>query len=412
MKLGYILKAFPRVSETFILTELLGLERLGGGVTIFSRYNPAEDVPHAALNDLKAEVIHLETLLKDRFWEPFEIHRRLARRFGEPHDRALETAIAYRSRQELRYWMLAGSVAEKAADLGLDHLHAHFATGSASVARYASRITGIPFSFTAHAKDIYLSTVDPRRLSDLLLEASSVITVSDANLAYLRSLAPEARVVRIYNGLDLDRFPFLTAPPSSEPAIILSVARFVEKKGLSDLIAAVARLRSRGKAVRCRLVGTGPLEEALRSQVRDLGLDGQVEFKGMASQEEVTSTYLPQASSFVLPCVVASDGDRDGLPATLVEAMARGIPVISTTLPGIPEAIPDGEAGLLAEPGDVDGLADAIARTLENRDATIKRATTARKRVEELFDSRKNVESLLATLQDATREQLGAGTHS
>ena len=402
MKLGYVLKYFPRLSETFIVTELLGLERLGAEITAFSRHRPDETVPHAALRDLRAEIHYLDALLGERFWEPFDIHRRLVRQFGPAHDAALRAALDYRSREELRYWLLAAAVAERAVHSGLDALHGHFATGSASVARYASRITGVPYSFTAHAKDIYAHEVDPKRLRDLLEDAAFVVTVSDANLDYLRSLAPSANVVRVYNGLDLERFSCLPALPSGDPPLLLSVARLVEKKGIADLISAVAALRRAGRPVRCRIVGEGPLESVLRAQAASLGLDGAVEFAGAASQEQVLDEHLPAASAFVLPCVVAADGDRDGLPTTLLEAMARGVPVVSTRLPGVPEAVPDGEAGLLVDPGDAAGLAQAIARTLDERDATARRVCAARRRVESLFDARKNTEILHGLFEATT----------
>lgn len=403
MKLGYVLKCFPRLSETFILTELLGLEALGAEVTVFSRYKPTEDVPHAALASLQAKVHYLEPLLQERFWEPFEIHRRLVQRFGPTHDEGLQAALSYRSRQELRYWLLAGAVAEKAVHLGLRGLHGHFATGSASVARYASKITGIPYSFTAHAKDIYSNSVDRKRLRDLLEDAGFVVTVSDANVDFLKSIAPGANVVRIYNGMDLDRFVELPAPPQPARPLLLSVARLVEKKGIADLISAVAMLTAQGRDVTCRLVGSGPLEEALRAQVYELGLEDAVEFVGMASQEQVLDEHLPAASAFVLPCVVAADGDRDGLPTTLLESMARGVPVVTTRLPGVPEAVPDAEAGMLADPGDVEGLARAIAVTLDDREGTVRRAAMARRGVEERFDARKNTRELYGRFERAVQ---------
>jgi len=409
MNLGYVLKFFPRLSETFIVTELASLEALGATVHVFSRYHPDEAVPHSALGSLRAEVRHLAPLLQERLWEALEVHCRLARRFGRDHDGAMRLALAQRCRQEARYWLQSGAVAEQAVGLGLDCLHGHFATGSASVVRYASRITGIPYSFTAHAKDIYARDVNPERLRDLLEDAAFVVTVSDANLEYLRALAPRANVVRLYNGLDLGRFPCLPEPPTHETPLVLSVARLVEKKGLGDLVDALALLRGAGRALRCRLVGTGPLEPELRARVHRSGLDDVVEFVGAASQEEITNLHLPEASVFALPCIVAADGDRDGLPTTLLEAMARGVPVVSTRLPGIPEAVPELEAGLLADPGDAAGLARALSTTLDDREGTIRRARVARRRVETLFDSRANTRRLLDLFESAARAHVRRG---
>jgi len=401
MRIGYILKCFPRLSETFILTEVLELERLGWDLTIFTRRAVDEPVSHGALQSLRARVIDLGPMLRERLWEPFVIHRRLARRLGRAHEAALQSALVLENRNEMRAWLLAGAVAERALEERFDLIHAHFATGSASMARYASLLTGIPFSFTAHAKDIYWNEVDRRRLRLLQEEASAVVTISEANRAFLQSLAPAARVKRVYNGIDLHRFPALPYPPAPQPPRLLFVGRMVEKKGLAHLLAACSVLAQRGVAVQCRLVGSGPQEPLLRQQARTLGLDGRVEFRGPASQEEIASVHLPEASVFVQPCVIAPDGDRDGIPTTLLEAMARGVPVVSTRLSGIPEAVPDGEAGLLVDPADVEALADAIALTLQDRGETARRTLAARRHVARLFDARRNVSELSEVFRTA-----------
>jgi glycosyltransferase involved in cell wall biosynthesis len=412
MKIGYVIKMFPRLSETFILTELLELERLGAEVTVFSRHHPVETLTHSALGGLRAEVVQFASLLGERLWETFELQRRLARRFPEAHDAAFDAALAFRSRDEMRAWLLAGAVAEDALHRELDLLHAHFATLSASVAYYASRITGIPFTFTAHARDIYAHEVDRGRLKILLEAAAAVVTVSDENRRFLESIAPTSRVVRIYNGVDLSRFPALPAPPAPDPPLILFVGRAVEKKGVPDLLAALALLRRRGSAARCRIVGGGPLEASLRQQVADLGLVEAADFVEAASQEDVIGIHLPAASASVVPCIVASDGDRDGLPTTLLEAMARGVPVVSTRLPGIPEAVPDGTAGLLCDPGDVEGLAAAIQATLDDRAGTVRRTRAARDHVERTFDTARNVKDLLALFREVSGARIGGGVRS
>src|SRR2546422_739996 len=180
-----------------------------------------------------------------------------------------------------------------------------------------------------------------------------------ATRPYLRPLAPGASVERVYTGADLLLFQPPPRIPAPAPPLLLFVGRMVEKKGLPDLLSATAHLRRSGVPARCRLVGAGPLEAELRETARRLGIDGAVEIFPPASQEEVARVHLPAASVLVMPFVIAPDGDRDGLPTTLLEAMARGVPVVSSRLPGIPEAVPEGEAGLLAGPGDVGGLAAA-----------------------------------------------------
>ena len=401
MRIAYLLKCFPRLSETFILTEVLELERLGWDVTIFTRIATDQPVSHGALQSLRAKVIDLAPALRERLWEPFEVHHRLAHRLGRLHEDTFQAALDLRSRNEMRAWLLAGVVAEQALAQSFDLIHAHFATGNASIARYAGRLTSTPFTFTAHAKDIYSQDVDLARLRLLEEEAEVVVTISDVNREFLQGISPRARVRRVYNGVDLSRFPSLSRPPAPQPPRLLFVGRMVEKKGLTDLLAACAHLRERNFPVQCRLVGSGPMEPVLREQVRTLGLETIVEFMGPASQEEVASVHLPNASVLVLPCTIASDGDRDGLPTTLLEAMARGVPVVSTRLPGIAEGVPDREAGLLAQPGDVSGLAEAIGRTLEDPSATHGRVRFARQHVERFFDARRNVSELSDIFRNA-----------
>lgn len=404
MKIGYVIKAFPRLSETFILNELLELERLGCEITVFSRY-PGQVVPHAALGGLKARSIPLEPLLKERFWEPFLLQKRWAREKPELHDAVFETALAFRNKEEMRYWLQSAAVADVVRREGIELLHAHFATGSASVARYAAQLAEVPYTLTAHAKDIYAEGVDRARLAAILGDAATTITVSEANVAYLAEITPSARVQRVYNGIDLSRFPLRpTAPAAGAEPLLLFVGRLVEKKGVGDLLTALALLRDAGHPMRLRIVGGGELEPALRQQVGALELDARIDFHGPASQEEIVARHLAEADLFVLPAIVAADGDRDGLPTTLVEAMACGVPVITTAIPGIDEATPHEVAGLLTPPGDPAALAATLLTALTDKATTARRARTARARVEELFDIRRNVPELLQVMQRAVAE--------
>ena len=241
MRIGYVLKCFPRLSETFILTEVLGLERLGWDLTIFTRRDVDEPICHGAVQSLRAKVINLGPLLRQRLWEPFEIHRRLACRLGRAHETAFQAALELRSRDEMRAWLLAGAVAEQALAEDFDLIHAHFATGSASIARYASRLTGTPFTFTAHAKDIYWQGVDLGRLRLLEEEAETVVTISEANRVFLRSIAPSARVKRVYNGIDLERIPFNNEPED----FFIAVGRMTPGKGIAEAIRIARRANAR-----------------------------------------------------------------------------------------------------------------------------------------------------------------------
>lgn len=402
MKIGYVLKSFPRLSETFILTEMLELERLGCDITVFSRHSPVDEPRHAALSRLRAEVIQLEPLLRERFWESFETHRALAERFADRHARAFDCALRWRNREEMRYWLQAGAVAQAAEARGLALLHGHFATGSASLAWYAGQIAGLPYSFTAHAKDIYANEVDRDRLRAVMRDASSVVTISETNRRFLAQVEPTADVRLVYNGIDVDAFAPRDRPAQTGPPLLLFVGRLVEKKAVADLIDACALLWERRRPVKCRIVGTGELEAALRERAVQRGLQGVVEFTGAVTQEQVAED-LARASMLVMPAIVAADGDRDGIPTTLLEAMAAGVPVVSTMLSGIPEAVPHRTAGLLAEPGDIAGLARAIEETLDDPAATAGRVVAARAHVEARFDARRNAPLLLEVFSAAAR---------
>ncbi|MDQ7005781.1 MAG: glycosyltransferase [Acidobacteriota bacterium] len=410
MKIAYIVKEFPRLSETFILTELLQLEALGHEVVVFSRHEGSAEVPHEGLSRLRAEVVQLQPLLRDRLWESFESHLAASRKLGESYDRMMEQAISLRSRNEMRYWIVAAALARQLRDRRVDLIHGHFATGSASMARYAAGLAALPYTFTAHAKDIYAETVSIPRLRNLCLQAAAVVTVSDANVAYLQQIAPGAHIRRIYNGVDLQRLPELPPPPLPRSPRILFVGRFVEKKGLPVLLDAAAALKAEGRELRLRLVGEGPLEEELRRRAAALDLLEVVEFVGPASQEEVIGRHFPESAVFAMPAVIAADGDRDGLPTTLLEAAACGVPMVSTAVTGIPEILGHGEAGLIVAPGDAEALAGALGRIFDQPAIAARLATAARRRAEALFDARRNVAQLAALFEQAAGKHSGAGS--
>lgn len=407
MKIAYLVKAFPRLSETFILNELLELERRGHELTVFSRHRPAEPAPAAMLDGLQAGVHQLASLLRSRSWEAFAAHQRAGLCAGQGGaGELLEEAVSRRSGAEMRYWLLAARVAEILVEGRFDLIHAHFASGSSSVARYASRLCGIPYTLTAHAKDIYAHDLDPARLTAVLEDAAAVVTVADANVRHLARVAPRARVVRIYNGLPLDEFSFLPAAPAPSPPRALFVGRLVEKKGVADLLEAAAILRAGGLGLRCRIVGSGPLEADLRREADRLALGDTVEWCGPATRQEILDEHLPAATLFALPAVVAADGDRDGLPTTLIEAMARGVPVVSTRVTGIPEIVDEGRAGGLVAPGDVPALARAIAALSKDPQLAETRRRRGRQRVESLFDATETACRLEATFREAVEHDL------
>jgi glycosyltransferase involved in cell wall biosynthesis len=309
---------------------------------------------------------------------------------------ALETARGEEIREVYQAVVLARLVREK----GIGHLHAHFAGRPTTVARLAAHFAGIPYTFTAHANDIFNNSTRPDEMQRKLADAAVAVTVSDYNAAYLRSTfgAAAERVRRIYCGLDLTRLRYES--PQDRPPRIMAVGRLVEKKGFADLIEACAILARRGRSFGCQIIGTGTLDAPLRALVARLGLEKTVELAGPRPQGAVIEA-VRGAAALVLPCVVGEDGDRDGLPTVILEAMALGTPCVSTDVTGIPEAVRDGDTGLAVAQHDPDALAAAIERLLFDPALRVRLAVNARQLIEREFDVRRNAARLRAVFDDA-----------
>jgi colanic acid/amylovoran biosynthesis glycosyltransferase len=407
---GYILKKFPRLSETFVLGELLAQEAAGTSVHVFSRKAPDEEPRHPELARLRGTV---EELPNSSVIDPW------AELFGfalgsdahplapvEPVDLA-RLAEVVRELRSFGLTRLPRLVAEalylrrRAAELGLEHLHAHFATDSAVVALIVRALGGPPYSITAHAKDIYRDTVDRALLARLVEASAFTVTVCDANVRHLETLLPASaavRVRRLYNGLHLDDFAYHESP--REPDQILSIGRLVAKKGFDVLIDALGELRGRGRRFCATIVGDGEDRAQLEERARTAGLRGVVTFTGALDQRRVRE-HLARATVFCLPCVVGDDGNRDALPTVLLEALATGLPCISTPVTGIPEILARGQAGVIVPERDVVATADAMAALLDDRPRRIALARAGRARAEQLFDARRSAATLHAWLAES-----------
>jgi len=293
------------------------------------------------------------------------------------------------------------------------HLHAHFANAPATVARLVSVMCDISYSFSTHAKDLYLTRqkVMRRRIGS----ASFVLTCTRHNVEYIRSFLPQRewhKIHLVYHGIDLAEFPFraengkaTTSAAGVEPVItievsvplILSVGRLIPKKGLNDLISACQLLKARGLKFRCAIVGDGPLRGELEGQISQLRLKDTVTLLGAMAHDQLVSFY-GQASIFALCPHVMEDGDRDGIPNVLAEAMAAGLPVVSTRVSGIPELVEDRRTGLLVGPKDPAALADAVEGLLKEPDKRQSLIVAARRKLENSFDcweTTKAVQTLL-----------------
>jgi glycosyltransferase involved in cell wall biosynthesis len=396
--IAYIVKAWPRLSETFILNEIISLEQRGVPIRIFSVREPDAGPCHSKVAKVRAKVTCLA--LGPHWKQAVAANLRLLCRQPGRYLRLLLEVIAAKVVRHRfgppRHFFQAAYLAEILSREPADHLHAHFASTPARVAMLAHRLSGIPYTFTAHAKDIYLS--DPEAFRVKLEEAGAVVTCTQYNRGFLsRQYGPlcDGKVHCIYHGLDISQFKFaLPQNVESEP-LILSVGRLVEKKGLGDLIAAADVLRGRGRVFQVEIIGSGPQRETLKAQAKRLGLADRVRLAGAQAHEMVCLAYQ-RASVFVLPCVIASNGDRDGIPNVLLEAMASGVPVVSTPISGIPELIEPGVDGLLVPPNDPAALAEAIGKLLASQELRESLARAARAKIESSFSLDASAERLLA----------------
>src|SRR2546425_5038715 len=399
LRVGYVLRRYPRYSETFIVREILAHEEAGLEIDIFSLWPPDDGHFQDVISRVRAPVHYLylpadglttEGLAAPLvgvadFWTVLQTCSEVLPGLWT----ALEAARGEAACDVYQAVLLA----REARLRSIRHLHAHFASEATTVARLAARFAGVPYSFTAHAKDIFLESVRPEDLRRKLSDAAAVITVSDYNVDYLRrTYGPAAaRVQRVYNGLNLNEFPY--DPPQHRPPRIVAVGRLVEKKGFADLIDACGRLARRGHDFSCQIIGAGPLEAELRARITQLGPQARVQLIGPRPQSKIIKE-VQGAAVLAAPCVIGTDRDRDGLPTVLLEAMALGTPCVSTDVTGIPEVIRDGETGLMVPQHDAPGLAAGLEKLLADAPLRMRLAAAARLLVEANFDTHRNTAGL------------------
>lgn len=392
-RIGYVLKMYPRFSETFIVSEMLAMQATEVDFEVFSLRLPTDGRFHETLAQLRAPVSYLDaqSLRAADLWT-------LLGRAG------LEMGITQEDWTELlavevRDAAQAVELAQLVSRRGITHLHAHFASAATTVARLAARLAGVTYSFTAHAKDIFHHEVNKNLLRRKLIDAKTVIAISDFNKRYLTdTYGPAAKsVCRVYNGLDLNEFRFCSTLVTTKR--IAAVGRLVEKKGFTDLLAAAAILHSRGLEFQLDIVGTGALAENLTEQRDRLGLTDQVTLHGALPQSEVRR-IVSESCVFAAPCVIGDDGNRDGLPTVLLEAMALGTACVATPVTGIVEVIENGVTGLLVPEASPTALADALELLLTNGDLRNKLRHAARRRIEADFDARRQAAAVITAIFD------------
>lgn len=392
-RIGYVLKVYPRFSETFIVTELLAREAQGEDIAIFALRPTTDARFHPEIARVQAPVTWVPRPLKpSELWKQLTttvVDNNLSHRFAD-----IWPLVADLPGDEVAQGV---SLAVQAQQAGITHLHAHFASLAGRSAWIASQLTGIPYTVTTHAKDIFHASVDHDWLRRVCGDAQRVIAISAFNRDYLTSVlaGSDAQISLQYNALELNRFPFLPPQPNTpescpatqgRPLRVLAVGRLVPKKGFADLITATRSLVDRGVTVEVTIAGDGELRDTLQRQITDLGLDEVVAMVGPKTQQEVRD-LLNSADVSVTPCIPASDGNIDGLPTVILEAMACGTPVVATAVSGLPEVVINDHTGVLTQPGEPGELARVLDDIAHGYIPTHTLAHNARTLINERFDS-------------------------
>lgn len=393
---AYVMSRFPKLTETFVLDEILALEARGVRVEVFPLWRERGGPVHPDAVPV-VERAHFtptldRTILRDNlaalFTRPGTYVRTLARVV-----RANRSSVRFLL-GSLAVFPKSVSFARRMRALGVEHLHAHFASHPAASAFVVGRFSGIPWSFTAHGSDLHR---EQAMLPEKVAEAAHVIAISDYNRRFLLEHAgPDAarhadRVHVVHCGVDASRFA--RERSGGETFEIVCVGTLHAVKGQGFLIDACAALDKEGIAWRLHLVGDGEDRAALEERARGHGIADHVVFHGALDRAGVRAV-LAGADVSVAPSVPTTDGRREGIPVVLMEAGATGLPLIGSRLSGIPEIVEDGVTGLLVEPGDVEGLAAALVRLASDPDSAARMGAAARERVEDEFCLERNVDRL------------------
>ncbi|MDQ3816889.1 MAG: glycosyltransferase family 4 protein [Acidobacteriota bacterium] len=413
---AYILKGYPRLSETFIASEIYRMEQAGLRLKLFVIKPSDETSHHEVVDRISVKPVYLppttsvsETTL--RRWLSLQL-----RPAGVARAARAAFAQAVRARRSiwprkvyLKEFLQAAVIAEMVLRSGdVRHLHAHFCHGAATVAWLASMMTGLPFSFTAHAKDIYADALNPAGLLRRKMDAARfVVTCTEANRDHLEKLGSKTPVHSIYHGLNADFSRLLKeqsdAPKRNGKLRALAVGRLVQKKGFDTFVEACALLGRRGVEFEALIVGeSGEHEAEIKRRIAEHNLSRSVRLMGPLSQARLYEEYN-RATSFCLPCRVLENGDRDGIPNVLVEAMACGLPVVTTAISGIPEVIKDGVNGLLVRPDDPHAIADALLRLKEDKPFALRLSSEAQATVRDNFDGERFAAALADLFREAVR---------
>ncbi len=397
---AYVLKRFPRLSETFILNEILALEEMDLRIKIVSIHE-ADTAVHKHASSVRAPIYYVPESVFSELPQMLRAQGHFLAKSPGRWIRAFNIMFWRHSRKAVVHWLKAGLVARSLEGTDVGHIHAHFSTSPTTIAMISSTLLGIRYSLTCHAKDIYAEgRLHSPGLFRNLARASFVVVVSEKTkrdvLEAWPGLPPE-KVHVVYNGLDLERFRFRSTEPNHN--MILSVGRMVEKKGFPYLLEACALLTRRSVDFRGEIVGYGGLKGALAEKISSLQLEDRVRLVGPLPQDELIPRYH-DASVFCLAALVADNSDRDILPNVVKEAMAVGVPVLTTSIPGMEELVEHESTGLVVPPKDPEALARGMELLLNDQELRGRLALAGRRFIEERFDRSKNTSHLLRLFED------------
>ncbi len=389
----YVLKRYPRLSETFVVREIRQLEAAGATVSIDALLPAESGLQHPEVASVRAAVRYIPRHPRLRSASVLFAHVRVGVRRPSAW---IACALQARRYGTWRRFVQAGLVADRVRREGISHVHAHFATAACEVAQAAAAMSGVPFTVTAHAKDIF-HTDNIAHLARRVAGAASVVTVSEFNVEHLGQTVPNTRVRFIANGMAAAE---MHGPTPQGP--VLCVARLVAKKGVDTLLEAFALAARDFTSMRLEVIGDGELAEPLQALAHQLGITDRVRFFGPQSSDAVMAAYL-RCSMLALPCRVTTDGDRDGMPTVILEAIARGIPVVSTDVCGINEVVVHGQTGLLVEPDDPNALAAALGKLWSDSDFAGQLGAAGRDLVLRRHDPAQSAQQMLALFHEVAR---------
>jgi len=388
---AYLFERFPSFGQTFCYREVAELGRQGVEPPIFSIRNPKNE----PTQDWDARIVKRVQYLPEEKELLDSVQQASKKRKLTPE--IIAALDEWGRRTDFLRLYQAVYVGLRLREAGINRVHAHFAGMAARTAFWIAKFFPITFSLTAHANDIFAPRNFEIDLDKLVSAARVIVTETDYSEKFLRERFPERadRIHRLYNGLNLAEFG--RANFSSDPPLIVAIGRLIPKKGFANLIRACALLVERGRPFRCEIFGDGPLENQLRALIEDLGLREHIQLPGPKLQHELRAR-LANANVFVLPSVPEAEGGMDNLPTVIMEAMATGLPVVSTTIGGIPEMVIENETGFLVQPQDTAALAEAVERVTNDRSLGQRLGRAGYERAQNLFSIEKNVRELCALI--------------